>query len=155
MRRRPVLLIPLVLLAATACVSVRAEGRPVPPPATTAAAAAPPAAAPPSQAPAREALVRTDDDRPRGRGHDAGPAAAVPKPPVRRTAPPRAAAPPPRLRSPRPAPAPRRPAAPPVPRAKKPRPGPPANPDMRTLCRSAARNGVGSNIVELCRSTYG
>ncbi|MFF8809881.1 hypothetical protein [Streptomyces omiyaensis] len=155
MRRRPVLLIPLVLLAATACVSVRAEGRPVPPPAMTSAAAAPPAAAPPSQAPAREALVRTDDDRPRGRGHDAGPAAAVPEPPARRAAPPRAAAPSPRLRSARPAPAaPRRTAAP-APRAKKPRPGPPANSDMRTLCRSAARNGVDSKIVELCRSTYG
>ncbi|TGN72231.1 hypothetical protein E5083_30305 [Streptomyces bauhiniae] len=156
MRRRPVLLIPLVLLAATACVSVRAEGRPAPPPATTAAAVAPPVTTPPSQAPAREALVRTDDDRPHGRGRDFGSAAAVPKPPVRRTAPPRAAAPPPRMRPARPAPAaPRRTAAP-VPRVvKKPLHAPPANHDMRALCRSAARNGVGSNIVELCRSTYG
>ncbi|MFF8786699.1 hypothetical protein [Streptomyces sp. NPDC015125] len=41
MRRRPALLIPLVLLLATACVSVRADGRPARPPATTSAAVAP------------------------------------------------------------------------------------------------------------------
>ncbi|WP_330269940.1 hypothetical protein [Streptomyces griseorubiginosus] len=154
MLRRPALLIPLVLLAATACVSVRDDGRPARPPAapaTTAAAPAPASVAPPSQAPAREALVRTDDGRPRGRKH----AKPAPKSPVRRAAPPEAAAPPPRPRAVRPAPAmPRRPAAP-APRERPRATSPAASYDMRTLCRAAARNGVGQNIVDLCRSTYG
>ncbi|QHC33859.1 hypothetical protein [Streptomyces sp. HF10] len=153
MRRRPALLIPLVLLVATACVSVRDGGRPARTPPSTAAAPTPPSAAPPRHTPAREALVRTDDGTPRGRGHTepVAPWHAA-KPPVH---PPRAATPPPRYPAGRPVPAaPRRTAAP-VLRAKRPRPGPPANHDMRVLCRSAARNGVGPHIVALCRAAYG
>ncbi|QNS09433.1 hypothetical protein [Streptomyces xanthii] len=159
MRRRPALLIPLVLLAATACVSVRDDGRPARPSAAATTAAAPSLASvapPPSQAPGREALVRMDDGRPRGRKHaEPAPAAPAAKPPARRAAPPEAAAPPPRPRAVRPAPAaPRRPAAP-APRVKPRATRPAAGYDMRTLCRSAARNGVGQNIVDLCRSSYG
>ncbi|WP_281912312.1 hypothetical protein [Streptomyces olivaceus] len=160
MLRRPALLIPLVLLAATACVSVRDDGRPARPPAAPATTAAAPSPAfvapPPSQAPGREALVRMDDGRPHGRKHAKPTSAApAPKPPAHRAAPPEAAAPPPRPRAVRPAPAaPRRPAAP-APREKPRATSPAAGYDMRTLCRSAARNGVGQNIVDLCRSTYG
>ncbi|MEU3218667.1 hypothetical protein [Streptomyces sp. NPDC006971] len=166
MPRLAALLVPLVLLTASACMSVPAADRPAAPPAAPAPAAAAytPSSAPlPSQAPAREELVRTDDGKRRSsaappeRARQA-PADRVHRPvrPVRPTARPGAVVPQ-RPRTARPAPAaPRRPAAAP-PRKKPQRTRPDTAPayDMRTLCRSAARNGVGQNIVDLCRSTYG
>lgn len=104
--------------------------------------------------------MRTDDGKrrastpPRERARQA-PAAQVHRP-VRRTARPETVVPQrPRVARPAPA-APRRPAAAP-PRKAPQRARPDTAPayDMRTLCRSAARNGVGQNIVDLCRSTYG
>ncbi|MFJ4342964.1 hypothetical protein [Streptomyces sp. NPDC088915] len=159
MPRLTALLVPLVLLTASACVSVPAAGRPAgsPAPALAPAGAVHSSAPAPSQAPAREALVRTDDGEPqatplppreRARQEPAAPARRADRPGASVQQRPRTA-----VRS---APAvPRRPAAAP-PRKKPPR-RPNAAPayDMRTLCRSAARNGVGQNIVDLCRSAYG
>ncbi|MFJ8388621.1 hypothetical protein ACIQ9Q_29670 [Streptomyces sp. NPDC094438] len=162
MRRLPALLIPLALLTATACVTVADNGRPVGPPAVPAAVDTSVTQRPPSQAPAREELTRTGDGKPPGRaaGHSRDHAvrrtpAASPQRTVRRVAPPGTTSPH-RPRALRPAPAPpRRPAAV-APRKKRPQDSrPEATYDMRALCRSAARNGVGANIVGLCRSTYG
>ncbi|MGW9436777.1 hypothetical protein [Streptomyces sp. NPDC055607] len=158
MPRLTALLVPLVLLTASACVSVPAGGRPAssPAPAPVPAGAVHSSAPAPSQAPAREALVRTDDGKPRAVRPPRERARPEPAVPARRTDRPGASVQQ-RLRAAvRPAPAvPRRPAAAP-PRTKPPRrPNTAPAYDMRTLCRSAARNGVGRNIVDLCRSTYG
>lgn len=160
MPRLAALLVPLVLLTASACVSVPAAGRPAAPPAAPAPASAaytPSSVPPPSQAPAREELVRTGDDKPRAAAPPRERARQAPAAPVHRTGRPEASAPQRPRAAVRPVPAaPRHPAAaPPRKKSQRARPNPAPAYDMRTLCRSAAHNGVGQNIVDLCRSAYG
>ncbi|MEU5091102.1 hypothetical protein [Streptomyces sp. NPDC021356] len=156
MPRLAALLVPLVLLTASACVSVPAA--PPAAPAPAAAAYTPSSAPPPRQAPAREELVRTDGGKPRAVVPPRERATQAPvHRPVRRNGRSEASVPQRPRAAVRPAPAaPRRPAAAP-PHKKPPRTRPNITPayDMRTLCRAAAHDGVGQNIVDLCRSTYG
>nr|WP_233109092.1 hypothetical protein [Streptomyces sp. 14R-10] len=153
MSRLATLLVPFVLLTISACVSVPAAERPAGPPAAPAPAAAAHAAypaSPPSQAPGREELVRMGDDKPRAAAPPER-AGQAPTAPARRTGRPEAPAPQRPRAAVRPAPA----AVPPREKPQRARPNTAPAYEMRTLCRSAARNGVGQNIVGLCRSTYG
>ncbi|MFD3889986.1 hypothetical protein [Streptomyces microflavus] len=154
MPRLAALLVPLVLLTASACVSVPAAGRPATSPAVPAPAAAaytPPSAPPPSQAPGREELARMGDDKPRAAASPRARARQAPAAPGRRTGRPEESSPQRPRAAVRPGPA----DAPPRKKPQRARPNTVPAYEMRTLCRSAARSGVGQSVVGLCRSTYG
>ncbi|MFD9151266.1 DUF6884 domain-containing protein [Streptomyces diastaticus] len=155
---RPVIALALATLAvlATGCVSVSSTDNKAPGPRARPALSSAPSPAGVTQAPAREALTRTDpvpspstsSAAPRPRSTPS--AVRAPRPTVPAA---RAAASPQGHRVRPPAP-PRRTVQPPVPRRPPHRPQAAPSYSMRDVCR-AAKSVTDPGLVALCRSTYG